>query len=40
MIGVISQSKVFVGSQAAKRVNCVERTLLDYWKKKKKSEKL
>jgi hypothetical protein len=24
---------VFVESQAAKRVNCVQKTLLDYWKK-------
>jgi hypothetical protein len=33
MLGVISQARVFVGSQAAKRVNCVQKTLLDYWKK-------
>jgi len=33
MLGVISQAKVFVGSQAAKRANCVQKTLLDYWKK-------
>jgi len=33
MLGVISQAKVFVGSQAAKKVNCVQKTLLDYWKK-------
>ena len=33
MLGVISKAKVFVGSQAAKRVNCVQKTLLDYWKK-------
>ena len=33
MLCVISQAKVFVGSQAAKRVNCVQKTLLDYWKK-------
>jgi hypothetical protein len=33
MLGVISQAKVFVESQAAKRVNCVQKTLLDYWKK-------
>jgi hypothetical protein len=33
MIGVISQAKVFVESQAAKRVNCVQETLLDHWKK-------
>jgi hypothetical protein len=33
MLGVISQSKVFVESQVAKRVNCVQKTLLDYWKK-------
>jgi hypothetical protein len=25
--------KVFVESQAAKRVNCMQKTLLDYWKK-------
>jgi hypothetical protein len=34
MLGVISQTKVFVESQAAKRVNCVQKTLLDYWKNK------
>ena len=33
MLGVISQTKVFVESQVAKRVNCVQKTLLDYWKK-------
>ena len=33
MHGVISQAKVFVESQVAKRVNCVQKTLLDYWKK-------
>jgi hypothetical protein len=33
MLGVISQAKVFVESQAAKRVNCVQKVLLDYWKK-------
>jgi hypothetical protein len=33
MLGVISQAKVFVGSQAAKRVNCMQKPLLDYWKK-------
>jgi hypothetical protein len=35
MLGVvvISQAEVFVESQAAKRVNCVQKTLLDYWKK-------
>ena len=33
MLGVISEAKVFVESQAAKRVNCVQKTLLDYWKK-------
>ena len=32
MLGVISQAKVFVESQAAKRVNCVQKTLLDCWK--------
>jgi hypothetical protein len=36
MLGVISQAKVFVESQAAKRVNCVQKTLLGYWKKIKK----
>jgi hypothetical protein len=38
MLGVISQAKVFVESQAAKRVNCVQKTLLDYWKKYRKNE--
>ena len=33
MLDVISQAKVFVESQGAKRVNCVQKTLLDYWKK-------
>ena len=33
MLGVISQAKVFVESQAANSVNCVQKTLLDYWKK-------
>ena len=33
MLLVISQAKVFVESQAAKRVNCLQKTLLDYWKK-------
>jgi hypothetical protein len=33
MLGVISQVEVFVESQAAMRVNCVQKTLLDYWKK-------
>jgi hypothetical protein len=33
MLGVISQDEVFVESQAAKRVNCIQKTLLDYWKK-------
>jgi hypothetical protein len=32
-LGVVSEAKVFVESQAAKRVNCVQKTLLDYWKK-------
>jgi hypothetical protein len=31
MFGVISQAKVFVESQAGKRVNSVQKTLLDYW---------
>ena len=30
MLGVISQAKMFVESQAAKRVKCVQKTLLDY----------
>ena len=33
MLGVISQAKVFVESQATKRVNCMQKTLLHYWKK-------
>jgi hypothetical protein len=33
MLGVISQAKVFMESQAAKRVNYVQKLLLDYWKK-------
>jgi hypothetical protein len=33
MLGVFSQARVFVGSEAAKRVNCVQKFLLDYWKK-------
>jgi cell shape-determining protein MreC len=33
MLDVISQAKVFVESQAAKRLNCMQKTLLDYWKK-------
>jgi hypothetical protein len=33
MLDVISQAKVFVESQEAKRVNCMQKTLLDYWKK-------
>jgi hypothetical protein len=33
MLGVKSQAKVFVESQAAKKVNCVQKPLLDYWKK-------
>ena len=33
MLDVISQTKVFVESQVAKRVNCVQKSLLDYWKK-------
>jgi hypothetical protein len=32
MLGVIFQDNVFVESQAAKRVNCVQKTLLHYWK--------
>jgi hypothetical protein len=34
MLGVISQAKMFVESQAAKSVSCVQKTLLDYWKNK------
>src|SRR5215469_5048182 len=37
MLGVISQAKVTVESQAAKRVNCVQKILLDYWKNKEKA---
>jgi hypothetical protein len=33
MHDVISQAKVFVENQAAKGVNCVQKTLVDYWKK-------
>ena len=33
MLGAISQAKVFVESQVAKRVNCLQKTLLDYRKK-------
>ena len=33
MLGGISQAKVFLESQVAKRVNCVQKTLLDYWTK-------
>ena len=33
MLGVISQAKVFVESQAARRVNCEQKPLLDYWEK-------
>ena len=33
ILGVISQAKVFVESQVAKRVNCVQKTLLHYGKK-------
>jgi hypothetical protein len=33
MLGVISEAEVFVESQTAKRVNCVLKTLLDYWEK-------
>ena len=33
MLSVISQAKVFVESQTAKRVNCLRKTLLDHWKK-------
>jgi hypothetical protein len=40
MLRVIPQAKVFVESQAAKRVNWVQKTLLDYWKKLRKSENI
>jgi hypothetical protein len=33
MLGAIYQAKVFVKSQVDKRVNCVQKTLLDFWKK-------
>jgi len=33
MDGVISEAKVFVENQVGKRVNCVQKTLLGYWKK-------
>jgi hypothetical protein len=36
MLGVISQAKVFVESQAAKRVNCVQKTCLTTGKNKEK----
>ena len=32
MLGVIPQAKVSLESQVAKRGNCVQITLLDYWK--------
>jgi hypothetical protein len=38
MLGVISEAKMFVESQAANGVNCVQKTLLDYWKKYRNSE--
>ena len=38
MHGAISQAKVFVESQVTKRVNCVQKILLDYWKKQRKRE--
>ena len=38
MLGVISQAKVSVESQVAKRVNCVQKILLDYWNEYSKSE--
>ena len=31
MLTLISQAKVFVESQAAKRVNCVQKTLPEFW---------
>jgi hypothetical protein len=40
MLGVISQAKVVVGNQLAKSVNCVQKTLLYYWKKIKKNREL
>jgi major membrane immunogen (membrane-anchored lipoprotein) len=33
MLGVISGANVFVDSQVAKRVNCIQKPPLDYWKK-------
>ena len=33
MLGVIPKAKVFVESQAAKRVNCLQKTQHDYSKK-------
>ena len=38
MLGVISQAKLFEESQVAKRVNCVQKILLDYWNEYSKSE--
>jgi hypothetical protein len=37
MLGVISQAKVFVESQAATRVNCVQKTCLTTGKNKEKA---
>jgi hypothetical protein len=31
MLGVISQAKVFVEIQAAKKINCVQKTQLEFW---------
>jgi hypothetical protein len=31
MLSVISQAKVLVESPAAKRVNCAQKTLLEFW---------
>jgi hypothetical protein len=33
MLGVIPQAKVIVESRALKRVNCMQKILLDYWRK-------
>jgi hypothetical protein len=33
LLGVITETTVFVDIQAAKRVNCVQKTLLHYWNK-------
>ena len=40
ILGVISQAKVFVESQAAKRVNCVRKPCLTIGKNKEKARTL